>query len=516
MTANDSLEPIAAGSGERKRRIGRFLLWTLFAAVCIFLRVWRLDTDAYRGLSTDPGLFTDEGFYTHAARNVTLFGRARTDDFNNSLLMPTLHYLQVFVFRWFCYGILQARFLSITLGLLTLSVFYAAMKRAFGAVSAVYAVVFLGLEHVPLLYSRMALMDTAAAFLLVCAFYAFTVALTNGGRRAAIGAAVCGLTLGLLYATRGLAAVGIAAPFIALLLPLSAGAEAEKRAGRRKFALATFAGLLMALFGYGILWYLPHRAELAHVTRFHLRGQLLPHSARELGSNLWRAASDIRLDGLLPYLVVHSPVLLILTVSIPFFRKNKARLSDVEARCVIYLAAWLMAFSALFAFASYAPSRYYVLFYPALCGLAGVGVVRATKVTATKAQSVPSDTQYTSNTTPALSPRRRTLRLCDCDFSRPNPGAIIIAIWAIINIGWYADWARNLTTTQKNASETLARTLPPNSVLLGDSAPGLGIYNGFVTVNVMPGLCNDREPSGAMGGASALCRDTGRAVQKRE
>ena len=523
MTPNNTLTT----DGEKARRIRRFFAWLLFAALCAGLRVWRLDTDAYRALSWDTGLFTDEGFYTHAARNVALFGHARTDDFNNALLMPTLHFLQVFVFRVFGYGIAQARLISVAFGLLTLPVFYAAMKRAFGAKSACYAVVFLGLEHANLLYSRMALMDTAAAFLLVCAFYAFTLAITNGGRRAAFRAAVCGLTLGLLYATRGLAAVAIPSPFIALMIPLSAGRKKRisgaaltpgpsPKSGReeqehspsfvrRGLGGGLLAGLLFALAVYVVVWYLPHHGELARVNRYHVREQLLPQTAHQLALNIWQAVKGTQFLGLLPYLALHTPVLLILAVSLFMPFRNKARLSDVEARCIIYFAFWLLAFFGLFAFVNYAPSRYYVLFYPALCGLAGVAMrpnppapfpgnlLRRREGGALRTGAYRFHQTLTQRVNwrilPPPSLRRR---------SEQGKGAgglgLCLAVWLIINLGWYADWTRHLATTQRDASRTLARNLPPNSVLLGDCAPGLGIYNAFVTVNVMPKLCNDNAP----------------------
>ena len=490
MTAN-------TGQAERRgatRRLLRSAAWLVLLTLAIGLRLWRRDTDAFRGLSSDPGLFTDEGFYTHSARNAALFGHAQTDDFNNALLMPTLHYLQVIVFHWFGYGVGQARLISIALGLLTLPVFFAAMKRMFGGRVAGYAVLFLGLEHVPLLYSRMALMDTAAAFLLVGAFACFAFARTTEGRKAALFAAGCGLTLGILYATRALAAVGMVAPFVALAFPLSAGTEPDKRAGRWKFAAAVFGGLLLALALYGILWYRPHAAALSHVSRFHLRGQLLPKSLAELAGNLLQAIAGTRPPGLLPYLAAHSPVLLLLAASLPFVRRGNARLSDVEARGLLYLAAWLLAFFALFAFASYAPSRYYVLFYPALCGLAAFSL----RSHADRAVNDPSDAPAANRSATGTgiagrrpiggTPDRRVI------YGPVAVARIVLFIWAIINLAWYANWAGHFATTQKDASQLLARTLPPDSVLLGDCAPGLGIYNRFVTVNVMPGLCNDRNP----------------------
>src|SRR5437773_1084880 len=97
----------------------------IVALLCITLmvglRLVALNSDAYWRLSWSSALFTDEGFYIHNARNLVLFGHARTDDFNNALLMPTLHLVQVAVFRCFGVGVNQARMISVVCSLLTLA-----------------------------------------------------------------------------------------------------------------------------------------------------------------------------------------------------------------------------------------------------------------------------------------------------------------------------------------------------------------------------------------------------------
>lgn len=73
-------------------------------ALLVVLRLVCLDADPYPRLSWSSALLTDEGFYIHNARNLVLFGRLRTDEFNNMLIMPILHQVQVCVFRNFGVG----------------------------------------------------------------------------------------------------------------------------------------------------------------------------------------------------------------------------------------------------------------------------------------------------------------------------------------------------------------------------------------------------------------------------
>src|SRR5262249_15981546 len=100
--------------------------------LAIALRLIALRSDPYPGLDWSTAMLSDEGFYITNARNVALFGHARTDEFNNMLLSPWLHYLQVGVFHAVGAGALQARLISVISSLLTLWVFWAAMRRAFG------------------------------------------------------------------------------------------------------------------------------------------------------------------------------------------------------------------------------------------------------------------------------------------------------------------------------------------------------------------------------------------------
>src|SRR5262249_10618499 len=98
----------------------------------VLLRVVALDSDAYPRLSWSSALLTDEGCYLHDARNHVLFGHDTNDVFHNRLIMPTLHLLQLAVFRGFGVGAVQARLISVGLSLGMLTVLFVSLRRAFG------------------------------------------------------------------------------------------------------------------------------------------------------------------------------------------------------------------------------------------------------------------------------------------------------------------------------------------------------------------------------------------------
>ncbi len=255
----------------------------------VCLRLLWLDSDAYPRLSWSSALLTDEGFYIHNARNVILFGRARTDEFNNMLIMPLLHLAQVGVFTVLGVGVVQARLLSVASSLLALWLFYAVVLRLAGVTAARIGTLLLGLEHSFLLYNRLALMDSPALLPMMACLYAFVRASAiaadrerevtasaetgetgphrdDSGMAGAVkrhqparanreGAwlAFCGLLFIAAYGVRGLAALMIPAPFVAWWF-----CYPHQRRGLAFLA----SGLLAGGVVYLGLWYGPHHREL--------------------------------------------------------------------------------------------------------------------------------------------------------------------------------------------------------------------------------------------------------------
>jgi hypothetical protein len=167
----------------------------------------------------------------------------------------------------------------------------------------------------------------------------------------------------------------------------------------------------------------------------------------------------------------------------------------------------------------YAPPRYYVLFYPPMAGIAALVLDHVVSVVRTIWRNrtarvllggflayhlYESALHHRNQVTDALLYGATALVALVLCF--PEPGRLrkksfvgwqgtsaVFAVWAIINVLWLGDWLTHLNYTQRDADRWLADNLPPQSVLIGDAAPGLCLNNRFVAVNVIPGLCNDRD-----------------------
>ena len=456
-----------------RHRSRPFAIWTLllvFLGLAIALRLVALDSDAYPRLSWSSALVTDEGFYIHNARNRVLFGRERTDEFNNALIMPTLHYAQVGVFSLFGVGVIQARLISVVCSLLTLWLFWLALRRAFGVRCAWVGTLFLSLDHVFLLYNRLALMDTPAVLVLTAAFAAFV----TGNEKARADAqtslrwlAACGLLMIVAYATRGLFGALLPVPFLAFWC-----AWRRDRIRVRRALLALGAGAGVALMVYVLAWYLPHRAELTHVNSHYLRVQMLPKSVRRLRVNIQDGLVGVR-RGMTFYLLRHSPVLFGATVAGTCFwlarRRRRTPLQENETGALCFLGFWFWTLYLLYLTITYmdvpgVPSRYFVLFYPAMAGLAA----------------------YFLTAEPGAFPWSRKMT--------QTATVGLLTAWALLNVYWLTDWLSHLTYRQREADRWLANHLPEGTVLFGAFAPGLCMNNRFRVVNMIEGLCNDRQP----------------------
>ncbi len=364
------------------------------------MRVCKLDSDAFPGLSWSSALLTDEGFYIHNARNLVLFRVTRTDQFNNMLIMPTLHALQVIVFHIWGVGATQARMITVILSVAALPLFYFAVDRSLGRRTAITATVFLAFDHVFFLYNRLALMDSPAASVLIIVLYLWVIGVLNTGWRRNVLLYLCGLSLVVAYTMRGLTAPIFIAPIAAIWFT-SVPDSTQQDSGRKKRRIYHFifeaspvtCGLLSGLVVYLAVWYFPNRLELARVNHYYL-GQLMPGSISGCAKDAVGAVFG-NARGMTAYLIRHSSVGFVLpvawimaclfdllreenrapeTITQPNasgYSEAKTPISKIGKSTLLLAAVWFLILWFVLVFTRYSPSRYYVLGYPAMAILCG-------------------------------------------------------------------------------------------------------------------------------------------------
>ena len=406
----------------------RFLLVLLLIAG-LAVRLIALDADPPPWLSWSMGLQTDEGFYTLDARHETLFGTWTPGNFHDRLLSPLLSLLQQSVFRWVGVGTVPARLISVTFGMMTLVVFWLGLRLAHDDRVALWGVLFLALTPPVVFYNRLALEETPTVFWLVLALALWAGGRRIKGRRRVALLLLSGICLGLAVTFKVLAIIGLPAFLVVWW-------KGGLRSG--------FVGLGLTLSLYLLFWYVPHHTELARMGTYYREHQFEPHSMRSVWLNVRRGIVDGE-RGIVPYWLrfLLAPCLLLLVGL-----RRKWTGPDV------LFGAWLLGGLAFCLLSSYAPDRYYVLFYPAFLGLAAVSAARL--------------------------PRRMQ--------------AAGAGLFLVMSGYWFGQTWAGREHGRRDAGRMLARTLPSGSVLAGEMAPSLCLDTPFAALPVQPGLSNDAEP----------------------
>jgi len=430
------------------------LLRLFLLLACLAVRLVALDSDPPPWLSWSTGLYTDEGFYTLDARHEALFGSPAPGNFHDRLLSPLLSLLQQAVFSAFGVGIIQARLLSVVFGLLTVGAFWLGLRRAYGIKTADIGALFLSLAPLFVLYNRTALQETPTVFWLVLAFALWAYAESAAGRRQAVFWVMAGASVGVAIVFKSLAALAIPA-----LLARTGSPPAPilgnriKRSLRRGVALPILApqnwgggAFLLVLALYALLWYGPHHAELSRMTTYYRVHQLQPHSLYGLWLNVRRGVIKGE-RGVFPYLLATLLVPCLLA-GWGVWRRREWTAADR------FLGFWLAGGLLFCLLSSYAPSRYYVLFLPALIGLASREL---------------SKVRW--------------------------PGQIVaVGLFLITSGAWFSvTWAER-SFAERDAGRELVRILPWGSIIIGDFAPTLCLNAPFASTTVQPGLANDDHP----------------------
>ena len=435
------------GAGDNAGR-GTPSLRLLAIAAIVAVRLVALDADPPPWLSWSTGLYTDEGFYTLDARHAALWGSWAPGNFHDRLLSPLLSVLLQGVFTLFGAGLVSARLLSVTFGLGTVFVFRLGLRRLWGIATADWGTLFLGLAPPFALYNRLALQETPTVFWLVLSFtlWAYGRAGEDPQRRALL-LGLAGASFGIALTVKALAIMALPAFVWAWILPSpfprlgywgkGEGGEPQ-RAGR---GLLGF-GLVLAV--YAMFWYAPHHAELTRMGAYYRAHQYQPHSGRTVWLNIRRGVIGGE-RGVFPYLLAFLPIPVLLA------GWGMARRSDAVTKVLL---CWLLGDLAFCLLSTYAPDRYYVLFLPALAGLAACGAAR---------------------------------------LGRPWQLASVALFLTTCGI-WYGLAWTGRTYDRRDTAQRLTHLLPPGSILVGNDAPALCLDTAFAAAPVQPGLSNDDHP----------------------
>lgn len=152
----------------------KLLIITAIIAVTI-LRFIHLDADTPAGVSSNVGLYVDEGYKTLSARNMALFGKERwhhEDDYSGWLKhSPFTQWPYYFAFSAFGVNIQSARSVSIIFFLITLCFYAYVMSRRYDPKLLIAGIFLLGLQNTIFFFSRVALFELPLIMFTYCLLF---------------------------------------------------------------------------------------------------------------------------------------------------------------------------------------------------------------------------------------------------------------------------------------------------------------------------------------------------------
>ena len=460
----------------------------------------------------------DEGAWVHNARNKALWGVWRTDAWNPVFVAPVFTGLEYASFAAFGVGTWQARLVPMTSGLFAVLCLAVGLRAVAGNRAAAIGALLLSTNYVFVMWNRAALMESTMTALLVAAWSAYAAA----ARRPALGI-LAGIAIVLAWFTKASAAFLVAAivfdAVLTIVLPrlprVPLLREIRTSPGQVRAAWWTLAGISIAAAVCIAAFVLPHWAEYQFynwqmsVTRkpdfsvkaFADRASWIP-IIHDFFTRMW--------------LVL---ILALLAAAAVASRWREARPAE---RLLVW---WLVLGFAELVVHDSGNERRYVMFVPALAGLAAVVLSRRAPF-ATVGE--PARAARWLALVPLLAAAYLVLgsvvrlvylyepgpgvrwsagaavvgtvlllwrwtQLCRW-LSRQefSPRGVVAVVGLIIagDLAQYGQWAAHRTYENYEASRSLARVLPGGTLVHGKLANGLALENQIRPIFVGRGFGN--------------------------
>ena len=409
-------------------------LVVLVLAIALVLRVAALSADAPGWLSWSAGIYSDEGIYSNDARMIVLDRQRVPGDFQISVVAPMQYHLLVRVFRRFGASLRSVRLTAVAFGMATLVAFWLTLRLTYDRSTSLAGLVLLSVSAPFVLYNRLGLLEMPALFWLTAAYLALAAAQQSDRLLLRLpNLVLAGALAGISVAWKG--------TFLLGAIPLLASAIWRHRTE----SIAVVCGAAATLGVFAVQFFLPNRAEMARVGKYYLERQYLPHSLAGVCHDLLRGLMTGAADGVLPYVFRLAPALLLFALC--------ALLPSVRGKSDIWLWLWIGVPILAFLFSNYTPSRYFLIFWPALAALAARSIVKLPRTLMVRA-----------------------LALCAC----------VVFDFCLLGSAY-----AQRTYTLPADSRTLAAALPDGAWVAGQFAPAMCLDNKVRAIYVQPGLANN-------------------------
>lgn len=331
------------------------LAWLALVTLCGYT------SDADENLSFSSGLYTDEGWRTHLARNLYLFGEPRIHEaeegqwYWESPLCTALYYAS---YSAFGYGLAASRAVSTISSLLAGILIGCCVARMWGASFGVLSLILWFFNYLTFGYARLAFLEPTMCFFIVLGLW-FHVSV----RRPVGGALLSGFCFGLALLAKPTALMALAGIALARFIDvLRSNGRTRSMLALLSFVAAAAAPLAAWLLGTSALG----MTDRMMGNPGQAAPSLIPHDSRQFLINLLTlSATDVFNKNLLLPLLAGAFLVL---EGIPWAREAPPE-SRWVACCLLSTLLPFLAFT-------YRPPRFFLVVLPFLT-LAAVGGVHA-------------------------------------------------------------------------------------------------------------------------------------------
>ncbi len=353
----------------KPNNIKHLILVVLIICIGLSLRLYNLDADPDIRIDGDTGIFTDEGLYSLSARNLALFGKFNPNHESRVLEAvdsPIYTYTEYLSFILFGVTIKAMRFPSVIFGMLTVIGSYYLIRKIFGPLEGLLALLFLSINYLFIQFNRLALLETLMIFLYLMSLYFYLV---KGETR-------WGLFLSGIFAGIALITKGTAIFFFGGILLTMVFEKTEKRWWRHTAKSYTlyFLGVLTVIIINKVYLYLVLKdlTQINAVTNDLLQAGKKYFVFNSLGEWLKRFTQIIisRFSVSMPEIFIF-----VYFYAIWIFGNFK-RPETRRDKAIILFLFWLTTGIFTFSFFEYQPNRYRIPFILPLSMLAAIGITK--------------------------------------------------------------------------------------------------------------------------------------------
>ncbi len=492
-----------------------YRIWVGIWICAVVLRLIFPLADPPQDLSWSGGYYSDEGFWTHDARNLIIFGEYGNDEWHDRYVSPLIHPIILTLFKFIGPGLLATRIWASGFSILALFFLLLILKNEKWGLQSF---IFMSFSAVLVAYQRIALLETAAIFGGCITLWLFINARRKKSRT---GYLLFGISVAATYLLKGTQIYMFPAALTAIYL--SPG-NLKQRFWCFKYWVS---GILIVLGPYLFLVYFPHSESLAQYSAYY---------AAQHGSSLMELAGNIVLQPVLIYMNRFPflfPAAWLAIILFPRIRNNQ------EIRPVLdFSYSWMVWGFVIFSPLGYRPFRYYApLIVPVI--IMGswlwdyLGTEKASGDQRVSENSTGRVIQWIWISIPLLiniavlgegiilggrflgyagmpgfshsgALALIIVSICLLFFSAGNRirenwirGLCIAAL--ILQGLWLTNWHINRNYSIYETSCSLNEMLPENSVVAGQWAPELCLETPFKAIPLWKGFVNDKDPFSSYG-----------------